>query len=337
MQAQFPAVEKAIIDRLNTLRDGSVPLTLVMIRGIVVAMLMSMAPEVFRVKASDGSTFQCSDSFLRQWLHHVMGWSERKATRAAQKVPENWEDICEKAALRIAYVIKEEDVPASLYVNSDQTQIVYAQGSNITWTKRGTKQVSTIGEDEKRAFTAVVSVSCSGKFLPLQMVYQGSTTKSCPQPTAAHYNECISHGFRFECSKTDTYWSTHATMESLVDSIIAPYFEAEKKVLGLPPEQKAIWQIDVWSVHRSDKFWSWMKMQHPSIVLQFVPGGCTSILQPCDVGIQRVFKHALKRSYHEDIVKIMTAQIESGAEDLVFDKRRGFLRDLSVKWLWDAY
>jgi hypothetical protein len=237
----------------------------------------------------------------------------------------------------MAFMIKEEDIPVSLYVNSDQTQIIYTQGSSLTWMKRGAKQVSTIGEDEKRALTAVVSISCSGKLLPLQAVYQGATMKSCPRSMAACYNECISHGFQFECSKTDTYWSTHETMESLVDNIIAPYFEAEKKKLGLPPSQKAIWQIDIWSVHRSERFQSWMKKQHPSIMLHFVPGGCTSILQPCDVGIQRVFKHSLKRSYHEDIVKIMTAQIESEAEALIFDRRRGFLRDMSVKWLWDAY
>ncbi|KAF9218271.1 hypothetical protein BS17DRAFT_181173 [Gyrodon lividus] len=77
----------------------------------------------------------------------------------------------------------------------------------------------------------------------------------------------------------------------------------------------------------------WMKEFHPTIVLQFVPGGCTSILQPCDVGIQRVFKHLLKHSYHADIVTMMTTQIECGVENLVFDKRRGFL---SVRWLWNT-
>ncbi|KAG6380265.1 hypothetical protein JVT61DRAFT_8357 [Boletus reticuloceps] len=80
----------------------------------------------------------------------------------------------------MAFTIKEEDVPASLYLNLDQTQIIYAQGSSLTWTKRDAKQVSTISEDEKRAFTAVVSVSCLGKLLPLQAVYQGVTMKSCP-------------------------------------------------------------------------------------------------------------------------------------------------------------
>ena len=104
-----------------------------------------------------------------------MNWSERKATRAAHKLPDNWEDICEKSLLRIAHDMKEEDIPAALYVNTDQTQAVYAQGSNLTWTQTGSAQVSAVGEDEKRAFTAVVSVSNSGILLPFQAIYMGKS------------------------------------------------------------------------------------------------------------------------------------------------------------------
>ena len=57
-----------------------------------------------------------------------------------------------------AYGIKEEDIPAELYVNSDQTHVVYVQGSKLTWTTTGSHQVTIIREDEKRAFTIVVSV-----------------------------------------------------------------------------------------------------------------------------------------------------------------------------------
>lgn len=126
-------------------------------------------------------------------------------------------------------------------------------------------------------------------------------------------------------------------MKSLVDNIIALYFNAAKKALGLPPSQKVIWQIDVWSIHHSKQFCTWMREYHPSIILQFVPGGCTGILQPCDVGIQHIFKHSLKQSYSEDIIIIMTAQIDNGVEELIFNKQCGFLRDLSMKWVWDTY
>jgi hypothetical protein len=79
-------------------------------------------------------------------------------------------------------------------------------------------------------------------------------------------------------------------MKDFVNRILAPYFDKKKAELNLPPSQKSLWTIDVWSVHRSKEFRGWMRTNHPIIILDFVPGGCTSIAQPCDVGIQRLFK-----------------------------------------------
>ncbi|KAG2067099.1 hypothetical protein BDR04DRAFT_1028394, partial [Suillus decipiens] len=115
----------------------------------------------------------------------------------------------------------------------------------------GAKQISTVGNDEKHAFTVMVSISNDGTMLPLQAIYQGYSKGSCPSQSTLNYENCISAGFQFENSNTKTYWSTYATMHSLVDNIISPYFKQKKQELGLPQTQKTIWQIDVWSVHRS--------------------------------------------------------------------------------------
>jgi len=307
------------------------------VRGIVVATILKMAPEIFDKRAKDGSSFHCSDSFLCKWLHGTLLWSERKATRAAQKLPDDWEHLCRHAFLCIAYGMKEEDIPAELFVNSDQTQVVYAQGSKLTWTKMGSRHVTVVGEDEKQAFTVVVSISNSGELLPFQAIYQGQTAKTCPSPSAKDYDAAKEAGFRFESLKTRTYWSTHETMHTLVDEIIAPYFSKQKAKLGLPKTQKSIWQIDVWSVHRSKEFRGWMGAHHPNIILDFVPGGTTGVWQACDVGMQRIFKHSLKRSYHEDVVRVILKQIEDGTDVIEIDKRLAVLRDQSVSWLWTAH
>jgi hypothetical protein len=119
------------------------------VHGIVVATILKMAPEIFDKRAKDGSSFCCSDSFLRKWLHGTLLWLERKAMQAAQKLPDDWEHLCQCAFLRIAYGMKEEDIPAELFVNSNQTQVIYAQGYKLTWTKTGSRQVTVVGEDEK--------------------------------------------------------------------------------------------------------------------------------------------------------------------------------------------
>ncbi|KAG6850928.1 hypothetical protein C0991_009934 [Blastosporella zonata] len=143
-------------------------------------------------------------------------------------------------------------------------------------------------------------------------------------------------GFLLEYSNTATYWFNQDTMQNFVDKILAPYFEAQKCKLHLPPSQKSLWSIDVWSVHRSLSFRTWMKTHHPNIVLDFVPGGCTGVLQPCNVGIQRPFKLSLKQSYHEDIVNEMSEQM--GHDDpLTVDDCIATMHNRTPRWLWNAY
>jgi hypothetical protein len=287
-------------------------------------------------KFRDGSTFRASDSFVRKWLHEAMRWSRRKATRAAQKLPVDWEDQCERAALRKAYLIKEYDIPPELFANSDQTQRLYGPGDKLTYAETGSKQVSVIGGDEKRAFTVMITVTSAGRLLPIQAVYQGKTDKSCPDKSAPHFSDAIKAGFRFEFSGTKTYWSNQRTMRLFVDHILAPYFDETKVQLGRPEGQRSLWMIDVWAVHRSEEFLHWMAGNHPTILVDFVPGGCTGVAQPCDVGIQRPFKHLTNQCFMEDVVAATLAQLDNG-EDLSFDQRLPTLRDASVRWLWVAY
>jgi hypothetical protein len=125
-------------------------------------------------------------------------------------------------------------------------------------------------------------------------------------------------------------------MRQFVDHILAPYFEETKVKLGRPPSQRSLWMIDVWSVHRSDEFRAWMYKYHSNILVDFVPGGCTGVAQPCDVGIQRPFKHITNQCYLEDVVDATLTQLDKG-EEFTMDDRLPTLRNASVRWLWTAY
>jgi hypothetical protein len=335
--ANYPNLVNDIKAELRRLREAGAALTVITVRGIIIAKVMQSHPEVFDTAFRDGSMFKVSESYVRGLLRGELGWSMRKATRAAQNKPENWEDLCEKSFFRKAYVIKEEDTPAMLYVNSDQTQVIYAPGNRMTWAPLGSKQVSLVGAEEKRAFTLLVSVVADGTILPFQAVYRGETERSCPSSNAPCMENIKNAGFRLEFSGTKTYWSNQQTMRDFVNHILSPYFNRTKQRHNLPMSQKSLWQIDVWSVHRSEEFRSWMKKNHPTIILDFVPGGCTGIHQPCDVGIQRPLKLSLRRSYHEDIVAEMSGQLEKNGKITLVDDRIGVVRNRSVRWIWNAW
>ena len=237
---------------------------------------------------------------------------------------------------RKAYSIKEYDIPSALYVNADQTQVIYAPGDKLTNASIGSKQVSLVGGDEKRAFTVLIAVANDGTLLPFQVIYVGKTAQSCPSNNAPHFNDLVNLGVRMEYSGTTTYWSNHKTMRLWVDKILAPYFQETKRKLGLRPDHRSLLQWDLWSVHHSDEMRDWMKKNNPIIILDYVPGGCTGLHQPCDVGIQRLFKHSIKQSYHEAIVEEMSKQIKAG-EVITIDKHLHTLRNRSAGWLWNAF
>lgn len=313
----------------------------------MLAHIQTSAPELL-VEGPTGRTFRCSDSFMRKFMSKELGWSLRKATRAAhwQKTPVDATAQCQASFARQARAISEYAIPAELRVNIDQTNIQLQSPARMTYEKIGAKQVALLGAEEKRAFTVLVGVSASGAVLPFQSIWHGKSNRSCPSSHAAQRGEADELGFRFEPSKTSTYWSTLALMKSYVDDILVPYLAAQKTKLGLPPAQRSLLQLDVWVVHRSAEFRAWLTKAHPAIVREFVPAGCTGIFQPCDTGIQRPLKQAIRQAQQEDLIMEARKAIEENrrrtknGQDPVpfkFDIRLGVLRDRSVRWLLEAY
>ncbi len=80
-----------------------------------------------------------------------------------------------------------------------------------------------------------------------------------------------------------------------------------------------------------------MKKNHPTIKIQYVPGGCTGTMQALDVGINRIYKHSLKRSYHEDVVTEILKQIDVGEKHISVMKQKGIMQDRSVAWMWNVF
>jgi hypothetical protein len=310
---------KIVKDCLLAIRANGAQVTVVNARAIMVATILKSAPEILEKTFCDGSTFRASESFMWKWLHDVLHWSPRKGTQAAQKKPMNWEEQCEQSFLHKAWVIKDEDVPAALLVNSDQTQVVYAPGDKMSWAETGSKQVAVLGIEEKHAFTVLISIASDGTVLPMQAIYTGKTSRSQPAATSPHYADLIAAGFLLQESGTTTYRSNLETMKTFVNKILSPYFKHIKAQLKLPITQKSLWMIDVWSVHRLKEFRDWMRVTHPNIIIDFVPGGCTSVAQPCDVGIQRPFKLSVKRSYQEDVVTKILKQLDGEAPVVTID------------------
>ncbi|KAG0706434.1 hypothetical protein DFH29DRAFT_980474 [Suillus ampliporus] len=192
--------------------------------GVIIAYLTVSCPEVFEAVAKDGSCFQCTESW---------------------KTPSNADQLCLDQFLHLTLTIQNCAIfHACFYVNIDQTNIVYQPTNTATYEEAGSKQVAVIGQEEKQAFTVVQN-------------YMLPPHKSMPQ-----FKEAQRLGFRLCFSNTDMYWSTFDLMCNYVRNILVPYWTRQKELVGAPDDQECILHLDVWSVHKSIQFHTWLDQHY---------------------------------------------------------------------------
>ena len=64
-----------------------------------------------------------------------------------------------------------------MITNIDQTPSKFVSGCNKTLAKKGCKSVLIAGSPDKRMITATFSITLTGDFLPIQLIYGGKTKK----------------------------------------------------------------------------------------------------------------------------------------------------------------
>ena len=143
-------------------------------------------------------------------LHLDRGWAQSfmkrmnlvkwKATKAARKIPPDFDSIKKDFLRRISETVKEHNIPDDLILNWDQTAV---PASEWTMASCGSKQVAMIGIDDKREVTALLRITLSGVLLPPQIVYKGKTDACHPQAK-------FPDGWRI--SDTESHWSTELSM-----------------------------------------------------------------------------------------------------------------------------
>jgi hypothetical protein len=133
-----------------------------------------------------------------EWLRsHLMKWgfSFRKATTAARKVPPNVKEVHDIFVQRFAFTIRRDlpegvtmrtsmgervpvkVIPPELVLNADQTAVSPISYRNATWARTGCKEVPLMGEDDKRKMTAVLGSNAAGEGMGTQIIFTGKTKR----------------------------------------------------------------------------------------------------------------------------------------------------------------
>ena len=126
----------------------------------------------------------------------------------------------------------------------------------------------------------------SRDFLPVQLVYQGKTTKSLPT---------VDFPKQWHLTFTENHWSNENTMIDYVEKIFVPYVKSKQEELGLDATYPALAIFNEFNGQTTDTVFSRLKKNHIYYVI--VPPNCTDKLQPLDVSVNKPAKAFLRNCF----------------------------------------
>ena len=264
-----------------------------------------------------------------QSLFRQMGFFRRRGTTAKLEIPDGaFKEVQLLFTHDIVYKVDKYNIPDSLIINIDQTPTKYVRVSRSTLAKKNSKAVAIKGSSDKRSITATFSMTFSGKFLPMQLIYGGKTTKSL-------------HRFKFpndfSLSVNKTHYSYEKETCKLIEESLVPYIEKVCQEENLPVSQKALVIMDVFSGQITSVVLDCFKDNKIEVVC--VPENMTYLLQLLDLSVNGYAKKFTSRKFSEWYSSEIMKQLDDGKElhDINIDLKLSKLKPLHAEWLVELY
>ena len=226
------------------------------------------------------------------WARHLMKsmeWVKRKGTTGKVERSEKFLQE-EKFSYQseISRIILNRDIPLDLVLNLDQTPQSYVSSGMYTFCLKGPATVPIKGVDDKRQITATFTVSASGVFLSIQLIYQGETKRCLPK---------FKFPKEFHVTYTKNHWSNFEKCVELFKKVIFPYLQAKKKELGYPEEQYSLIIMDTFKGQDNEAVKGLPNKNNCELVI--VPHNLTNKSQLLDLTINQKVKKYVSRKFSE--------------------------------------
>jgi hypothetical protein len=169
-------------------------------------------------------------------------------------------------------------------INMDQTPLPFTYNAKKTLeiVGRRTIHVRKSTCDTKRA-TFAMTVTASGKVLKPLLVFKGRPGGRIEKREFPTY----SNKMVYACQ--DNAWMDERVMLMWVKKVLQPY------VLDAPQHIVPILFLDSYRCHMMASVVE--KIQELGVEVEHIPGGCTSLCQPVDVGVNKPFKNRIREQW----------------------------------------
>ena len=235
-------------------------------------------------------------SGLSNWMGRVldrMGWSLRKNS-IGQIVPADWRAQAEKNAADLRKLFKDENVDVML--NADQTFVNFYPEEDVVVAPKGVRRVGgRVKADVKAGFTAMVSCNLlTSKMDPPFVVYNGTKLKD-----ARYREQTLAWKWRNwrNSALGRTGYMAFQKKHWFDADVTIEWFEWLLNVLY--PQEKVGVSLDMAPCQTNKEVVDYIKKKYDEgrLVVGFINGGLTSVLQVCDLVANKEFKAQIKREY----------------------------------------
>ena len=270
------------------------------------------------------------DSSWSKSLFKRMGYVRRLATTGKVEISEKLKAEIETAYLYgIVQKINEHKIPSSMVINLDQIPSKFVPGCNKTLAKKGCKSVPIAGSTDKRIITATFSITLTGEFLPIQLIYGAKTTKSIP---------AVSFPSDFVISVNKKHRNENGAL-NMLENIIIPYVEQQRVSLNLAFDHPALIIMDVFKFQMTCAVRELLNENH--ILLEKVPANLTYLFQPLDVQggpngyVKRFMKKKFTLWYSDQVIRALDEGKD--IKDVEISLKLSIVKLPHAKWLIEMY
>jgi len=168
-------------------------------------------------------------------------------------------------------------------INTDEVPVYFDMARRTTYHFKGDRSVKTVKTNgHKKRVTVCLAIASNGMKLPPMLIFKGE--KSFTNPLSK----------KMYVTQNQNGWMTETKMKEWIEHILGKVKFPEKSVKLLV--------LDKCSSHEKDSVKAALKEK--TDYLEFIPAGCTSLLQPLDLVINKPCKDALQNYYDDWLGKV---------------------------------
>ena len=141
---------------------------------------------------------------------------------------------------------------------------------------------------------------------------------------------------------SSSHWSSHETVGRYLQTVLLPWVTNRKKALDLQENQQCLLIMDEYRAHRTTDVLT--ALQDLGFKVQFIPGNCSSSLQPLDLTVNSLLKSRLKDQFMDwyagqvsEAMKHHPDHIYAAVAAVRPDLRLSVIKPLHAGWVIDAF